>query len=44
MLIPVGTGEQRLLKITKDGEGKVIEKSLMAVRFVPLVPGRAASL
>jgi protein-L-isoaspartate(D-aspartate) O-methyltransferase len=44
MIIPVGTGEQRLLKITKDEDGKVTEKSLMAVRFVPLVPGRAASL
>jgi protein-L-isoaspartate(D-aspartate) O-methyltransferase len=44
MIIPVGTGEQRLLKLTKGGDGKVTEKSLMAVRFVPLVPGRAASL
>lgn len=44
MIIPVGTGDQRLLKITKDEDGKATEKSLMAVRFVPLVPGRASSL
>jgi protein-L-isoaspartate(D-aspartate) O-methyltransferase len=44
MIIPVGTGEQLLFKITKDTDGKVTEKPLMPVRFVPLVPGRAASL
>ncbi len=44
MIIPVGTGEQRLLKIVKGEGGKITEKSLMAVRFVPLIAGRAASL
>jgi protein-L-isoaspartate(D-aspartate) O-methyltransferase len=44
MVIPVGTGEQRLMKLTKGEDGKLTEKSLMAVRFVPLVAGRAASL
>jgi protein-L-isoaspartate(D-aspartate) O-methyltransferase len=44
MIIPVGTGEQRLMKLTKGPDRKVTEKALMAVRFVPLVPGRAASL
>jgi protein-L-isoaspartate(D-aspartate) O-methyltransferase len=44
MIIPVGTGDQRLLKVVKGQDGKVTEKMLMAVRFVPLVAGRAASL
>lgn len=44
MLVPVGTGEQRLMKLVKGEDGKLTERSLMAVRFVPLVPGRAASL
>lgn len=44
MIIPVGTGEQRLMRVVKGADGTVTEKSLMAVRFVPLVPGRAASL
>ncbi|BCJ90713.1 protein-L-isoaspartate O-methyltransferase [Terrihabitans soli] len=44
MIIPVGTGDQRLMKVVKGEDGKLTEKSLMAVRFVPLVAGRAASL
>jgi protein-L-isoaspartate(D-aspartate) O-methyltransferase len=44
MLIPVGTAEQRLLKLVKGEGGTLTEKVLMPVRFVPLVPGRAASL
>ena len=46
MLIPVGTpqGEQRLFKIEKGPAGAIVEKPLIAVRFVPLVAGRAASL
>jgi len=46
MLIPVGAaqGEQRLLKLVKGPNGAIAEKSLMAVRFVPLIAGRAASL
>jgi protein-L-isoaspartate(D-aspartate) O-methyltransferase len=46
MLIPVGAqhGEQRLIKVMKDAAGTITEKPLIAVRFVPLVAGRAASL
>jgi protein-L-isoaspartate(D-aspartate) O-methyltransferase len=46
MVIPVGAtgGDQRLFRIEKDADGKVTEKPLMAVRFVPLVSGRASSL
>lgn len=46
MLIPVGPqmGEQRLMRIEKAADGTLSEKSLMPVRFVPLVAGRAASL
>jgi len=40
MVIPVGaTGEaQELLLITKDPDGKTRQKSVLPVRFVPLVP------
>jgi protein-L-isoaspartate(D-aspartate) O-methyltransferase len=46
MLIPIGTphGEQRLIRIEKGANGAIVEKSLIAVRFVPLIAGRAASL
>jgi protein-L-isoaspartate(D-aspartate) O-methyltransferase len=46
MIIPVGApqGEQKLVRIEKGPKGAISEKTLMAVRFVPLVPGRAASL
>ena len=46
MLIPLGPqmGEQRLMRIEKAADGTLSEKSLMPVRFVPLVAGRAASL
>lgn len=46
MLIPIGTphGEQRLIRIEKDADGAIVEKPLIAVRFVPLIAGRAASL
>jgi protein-L-isoaspartate(D-aspartate) O-methyltransferase len=45
MIIPVGPqgGEQELLKIEKFGE-RTVTKNLATVRFVPLVPGKAASL
>lgn len=45
MIIPVGpqNGEQELLKIEKFGE-RTVTKNLMTVRFVPLLPGKAASL
>lgn len=46
MIIPVGAqgGEQKLVRIERDGKGRVSEKPLIAVRFVPLVAGRAISL
>lgn len=46
MILPVGAaqGDQKLVRIEKDAKGKATEKPLLAVRFVPLVPGRAASL
>jgi len=42
MVIPVGaTGEvQQLLLIVKSADGKVTQKNVLPVRFVPLVPGR----
>jgi protein-L-isoaspartate(D-aspartate) O-methyltransferase len=45
MLIPVGPqgGTQRLVRVDRTDAG-ITERDLMAVRFVPLVPGRAASM
>lgn len=39
MVIPVGPdgGDQVLLQIDKDGDGKATAKELMGVRYVPLV-------
>jgi protein-L-isoaspartate(D-aspartate) O-methyltransferase len=41
MVIPVGPrwGNQRLLVVTKDEDGKVTTESVLPVRFVPLVGG-----
>lgn len=41
LVIPVGTNEQVLRVITRDGE-QFHEESVEAVRFVPLVPGALA--
>jgi protein-L-isoaspartate(D-aspartate) O-methyltransferase len=42
MVIPVGASAavQELLLVTKAVDGSVREKRVLAVRFVPLVPGR----
>jgi len=42
MVIPVGAagGAQDLLLIVKTAEGRVEQKSILPVRFVPLVPGK----
>jgi protein-L-isoaspartate(D-aspartate) O-methyltransferase len=42
MVIPVGATVERqeLLLVTKDAGGAVQQKSVLPVRFVPLVPGR----
>jgi protein-L-isoaspartate(D-aspartate) O-methyltransferase len=38
MVIPVGTGEnERLMLVAKDGRGRVSRRSILPVRFVPLV-------
>ena len=39
MIIPVGPdgGAQFLMLIYKDAEGRVFEKNLMGVRYIPLV-------
>jgi protein-L-isoaspartate(D-aspartate) O-methyltransferase len=40
MVIPVGTGYQELVLITKGSDGKLQQRSVLPVRFVPLVPGK----
>ena len=46
LLAPVGPrdGVQMLTRFEKGADGKIAEEELMAVRFVPLVAGKAASL
>jgi protein-L-isoaspartate O-methyltransferase len=40
MVIPVGeSGSQELILITKSAEGRVDERSILPVAFVPLVKG-----
>ena len=41
MIIPVGdsVADQQLLRIRKNKEGQILQETLMAVRFVPLVSG-----
>ncbi|MBE7637676.1 protein-L-isoaspartate(D-aspartate) O-methyltransferase [Sneathiella sp. P13V-1] len=43
MIIPVGpeSGDQTILKITKDHHGMMAEEELIPVRFVPLLQGLA---
>jgi protein-L-isoaspartate(D-aspartate) O-methyltransferase len=45
MIIPVGphAGAQNLIRLTKKG-GTVIRETLLPVRFVPLLPGKAREL
>ena len=45
MVLPLGphAGHQELVKLTKTGDG-VVRDDLIAVRFVPLLPGRAREL
>ena len=42
MVIPVGAagGAQDLLLIVKSADGRLEQKTVLPVRFVPLVPGR----
>jgi protein-L-isoaspartate(D-aspartate) O-methyltransferase len=37
LVIPVGTWDQNMLMVEKDGNGNVTQKSVMGVRYVPLV-------
>jgi protein-L-isoaspartate(D-aspartate) O-methyltransferase len=42
MVIPVGatSAAQELLLVTKEADGRIQQKSVLQVRFVPLVPGK----
>ena len=46
MLLPVGShrGPQHIVKLTKAADGSVVRETLIAVRFVPLLPGQAREL
>jgi protein-L-isoaspartate(D-aspartate) O-methyltransferase len=46
MVLPLGPrhGPQRIVKLTKKSDGEVEHEDLIAVRFVPLLPGQAREL
>jgi len=46
MVLPLGPrdGTQHLVKLTKTADGKLKREELIAVRFVPLLPGQAREL
>lgn len=46
MVLPLGprNGPQRITRLTKTPDGKVEREDLIAVRFVPLLPGQAREL
>jgi protein-L-isoaspartate(D-aspartate) O-methyltransferase len=46
MVVPVGPrdGAQYIVKLTKQANGKLTREDLIAVRFVPLLPGQAREL
>jgi protein-L-isoaspartate(D-aspartate) O-methyltransferase len=46
MVVPVGPrhGTQYIVKLTKLGNGALTRENLIAVRFVPLLPGQAREL
>jgi len=46
MVLPLGPrqGPQRIVKLTKKPDGEVEHEDLIAVRFVPLLPGQAREL
>jgi protein-L-isoaspartate(D-aspartate) O-methyltransferase len=46
MLLPLGSrnGVQHIVKVLKAGDGSVTRETLIAVRFVPLLPGQAQEL
>ncbi len=46
MVLPLGPrgGPQYIVKLTKDAGGELAQEELIAVRFVPLLPGQAREL
>ena len=46
MVVPVGPrhGAQYIVKLTKGANGALTRENLIAVRFVPLLPGQAREL
>ncbi len=46
MLLPLGprNGTQHIVKLTKTADGRLERQNLIAVRFVPLLPGQAREL
>jgi protein-L-isoaspartate(D-aspartate) O-methyltransferase len=46
MVLPLGPrkGPQHIVKLTKTPSGEFVRESLIAVRFVPLLPGQAREL
>ena len=36
LVIPVGTGDQMILKVTKNKDGSFKKQNLLPVRYVPL--------
>lgn len=37
MVVPVGTGYQRFTQVDKSPDGKLVQKDLFGVAYVPLV-------
>jgi protein-L-isoaspartate(D-aspartate) O-methyltransferase len=46
MVLPLGarSGPQYIVKLTKQPNGELAREELIAVRFVPLLPGKAKEL
>ena len=46
MVLPLGPhdGTQHIVKLTKTADGVLSRENLIAVRFVPLLPGQAREL
>ena len=46
MVLPLGPhdGAQHIVKLTKTANGELTRENLIAVRFVPLLPGQAREL
>ena len=46
MVLPLGprNGTQYIVKVTKTADGELVREDLIAVRFVPLLPGQAREL